>query len=155
MFAKHAKTGLRGAPLKWIQKKMKILLLNVHVVVKTTDVVISRWCLAENGTELFISACMSLVKFNQHLCQILNLNRRRCSCKCQSRSPSWEFGQTPVGSDEFCTPIHLLNHVVFWLIHATKNRQWIPSCLLSRLPVWLQIFASAFPTKFAFPLLKE
>ena len=50
--------------VKIYTKKIKDLLLNVLVIVKTTDVVISRCCLTEDGTELFISAwptCNTLI----------------------------------------------------------------------------------------------
>ena len=56
LLTEHAAHGLIEAPLKLLQK-MKDLLLCVHVVVKTLNMVISRCLLADDVKELYLSAC--------------------------------------------------------------------------------------------------
>ena len=81
MFAKNATTGLFCAPLNQIQG-IKDLRLYAQVVIKTINVVISRCCFAEDGTDLFISACRtcSSLIFPHSTNQILNLWHCRCRC---------------------------------------------------------------------------
>ena len=50
-------------------------------VIKTVNEVISRCCFAEDGTDLFISACLTCSTLTRSTNQILNLRR----CRCRSR----------------------------------------------------------------------
>ena len=58
ILAKYPSSTPRGEPLR-LTKRTDDLLLHTHVVVKDAGVqlMFSRCCFAENGTELFQSAC--------------------------------------------------------------------------------------------------
>ena len=73
VLVKYASTEPQGAPFKKMER-IKEFLFYVYVVVKTANVVISRCCFVEDGTELFQNACRT---FNSRIFyltnQILNL----------------------------------------------------------------------------------
>ena len=79
MLARNPTTGLVCAPLHQIPRT-KDLRLYAQVVIKTLNVVISRCCFAEYGTDLFISACRtcSTLIFPHSTSQVLNLYPCRC-----------------------------------------------------------------------------
>ena len=63
MLAKNATTGLVCAPLNFIQR-IKDSELYAQIVIKTVNVVISRCCFVEDGTDLLITAsrtCITLI----------------------------------------------------------------------------------------------
>ena len=85
VLAKQATTGLVCAPLNEIQR-IRDLQLYAQVVIRTVNVVILRCCFAEDGTDLFISACCTCSTLifppstNQILiCGVITaICRRRC-----------------------------------------------------------------------------
>ena len=76
------KWGLVCPTLNEIQR-IRDLWIYAQIFIKTVNEVISRCCFAEDGTDLFISACRtcSTLIFPRSTNQILNLWR----CRCRSR----------------------------------------------------------------------
>ena len=79
-------TNFNEEPCNWISPSaVNTLKINgcTQVFINTVNVVISRCCFAEDGTDLFIRACRtwSTIIFPRSTNQILNLRR----CLCRSR----------------------------------------------------------------------
>ena len=103
---------------------MKNLLLQAHVVVRTSNLKISRCCLADYVKTLHQKACRmcSTIIFLHSTNQIIDLWRCRCRCRCRRQILNSLFTNATPQSTQDCNSESMVTNMLIRVSRGTRGQ---------------------------------